>query len=86
MKTVTTNFRVPDENYLLLRRLAVEEGMSVNEYLNYLVAEELRRKPLGAKKKEKKKDFYKAMLEFAQEPVKAEPMGLSALDEEIYSV
>lgn len=86
MKTVTTNFRTGDENYLLLRRFAADEGMSVNEYLNYLVNEEIRRKPLGAKRREKKKSFYDALLEFAQEPVRAEPMGLSSLDEEIYSV
>jgi hypothetical protein len=85
MKIVTTNFRIEEDDYRMLKTFAAEEGVSVNEYLKMLVKEEVRRKPLGAKKTGKRMDFYDALLELATEPFEPGPMmGLSKLDKEIY--
>lgn len=85
MNTVVTNFRTNEINYDLLRRFAAEYGVSINEYLNRLVSEDIRSRPLGTKIDKKiTKDFYDAMLEFADQPYKNMPMSLSPLDEEIY--
>ena len=85
MNTVVTNFRTNEINYDLLRRFAADDGKSINQYLNELVIEDIRNRPLGIKaKKAITKDFYDAMLEFASKPFKSQPMNLSSLDEEIY--
>lgn len=85
MNTIVTNFRTNEINYDLLRRFAADYGVSINKYLNNLVAEDIRSRPLGMKiNKKVTKDFYDAMLEFANQPHKNNPMSLSSLDEEIY--
>jgi hypothetical protein len=85
MNTVTTNFRTNEFNYNLLRRFAAELNISINEYLNRLVADDIRSRPLGIKiNKTVTKDFYDAMLDFAQQTLSGKPMSLSPLDQEIY--
>jgi hypothetical protein len=85
MNTVITNFRTDEVNYGLLRRFAADSGVSINKYLNRLVSEDLRSRPLGMKlKKRIEKDFYDAMLEFADQTYKNKPMSLSTLDAELY--
>lgn len=85
MNTVITNFRTDKDNYDLLRRFAADYGVSINEYLNLLVSEDIRSRPMGAKTKEIiKKSTYDALLEFATKSYKSKPMDLSPLDNEIY--
>ncbi|MBI5358835.1 hypothetical protein HZB69_04390 [Candidatus Amesbacteria bacterium] len=85
MNTITTNFRTDVVNYDLLRRFAADYGVSINEYLNRLVTEDLRGRPLGIKIKKKiVKNTYDALLDFAGQSSAGKPMRLSAIDEEIY--
>lgn len=85
MNTVVTNFRIDETNYDLLRRFAADYRVSINKYLNRLVSEDIRLRPLGIKINKKiTKDFYDAILEFADQPHKREPLTMSPLDEEIY--
>jgi hypothetical protein len=84
MNTVITNFRTDEINYGLLRRFAADYGVSINKYLQRLVAEDIRSRPLGAKIKKIQKNTYDALLDFANRSFINKPMGLSAIDEEIY--
>lgn len=36
---VTTNLRLPRQDWLMIKTLAAEEGMSFNEYVNWLVGD-----------------------------------------------
>lgn len=82
---VTTNLRIDEDLYRQNRLLAVEEGLSFNQYVNEALEERLVEKRFGKrKKKTKKMDFYEAMEKLINDPHPYEPMGLSAEDEIIY--
>ncbi|OGD03685.1 hypothetical protein A2989_03320 [Candidatus Amesbacteria bacterium RIFCSPLOWO2_01_FULL_48_25] len=88
MQTVTTNLRIDEEVYRRNRLIAVEEGMSFNEYVNQILREEPTRRYLASAKKTKKsktgEDFYEAFEKFIDDPYERKPMGLSEEDKIIY--
>ena len=86
MNLITTNLRMDFTDYQWLKHAAVDARMSVNEYLNTLVKDIRVGKALGVTVKKQKETLAKALLELASEPYERRPMGLSALDEEIYSI
>lgn len=85
MGVVTTNLRIDEDLYRQNRLLAVEEGMSFNQYVNEVLEEKVVEKRFGRRKPgAKKKDFYEAMEELISDPHPNEPMGLSEEDRVIY--
>lgn len=85
MGVVTTNLRIDEDLYRQNRLLAVEEGLSFNQYVNEALEEKIVEKRFGKRKPgTKKRDFYEAMEELINDPHPNEPMGLSAEDEIIY--
>ncbi len=79
---VVTNLRIDKEKWLQIRSQASEMGMSVNEYINYLITD-------LSIKRELIDDFDKApiwQLPEIHKKVKLAPMGLSKEDEIIYDI
>jgi len=52
-KMVVTNLRMEESNYLAVKVLAAEEGLSVNEYVNTLILDTAGKIQLGIKSKRK---------------------------------
>lgn len=85
---VTTNLRLPYVDWIQVRALAAEEGMSVNEYVNYMinVVSKARGLAVGPERiplKPVKRDPIWGWPDLAAK-LKMRPMGLSADDELIY--
>lgn len=87
-KMVVTNLRMEEVNYLAVKALAGEAGMSVNEYVNTIVWEYSGKKQLGIKPEKKSRrnrksfwDIYKIM-----EGKTREGMGASEDDKLIYGI
>ena len=91
-KIVVSNIRIPESDWLQVKTAASDSGMSINEYFKYLAKESIKIKFLGIKESAKKrtkvskKDFYSAMLDFANTPYKRKPMGASGDDKIIYGI
>lgn len=88
MNKVVTNWRTDTDTYLRAKSLATSLGMSVNEYISYMVDVVGRSEFLGVKpklsKKSARKDPYAPMWELLEKPYKRKPMGLSDEDKVIY--
>jgi len=85
---VVTNLRMEEANYLAVKALAGEAGMSVNEYVNTIVWEYFGKKQLGIKPEKKSRrsrksfwDIYKIM-----DGKTYEGMGASEDDKLIYGI
>lgn len=81
-KKIVTNLRIDREKWLQIRSQASEMGMSINEYINYLITD-------LSMKRELIDDFDKApiwQLPELHKKVKLAPMGLSEEDEIIYGI
>lgn len=79
-KKIVTNLRIDEEKWLQIKSQASEMGMSVNEYINYLITD-------LSTKRELITDFDKApiwQLPEIHKKIKSKPMGLSEDDEIIY--
>lgn len=79
-KKIVTNLRIDEQDWLQVKVMAAELGMSVNEYINYLITD-------LSIKRELIDDFDKApiwQLSELHKKVKLAPMGLSEEDEIIY--
>jgi len=77
---IVTNLRIEKEKWVQIKSQASEMGMSVNEYVNYLITD-------LSIKRELINDFDKApiwQLPEIHKKVKYAPMGLSEEDEIIY--
>lgn len=82
MSKIVTNLRIDKEKWLQIKSQASEMGMSVNEYVNYLITD-------LSMKRELIDDFDKApvwQLPELYRRVKSVPMGLSQEDEIIYGI
>ncbi len=87
-KPFVTNLRIDPNVYLLVKSMAGEAGVSVNQYLNSLVQESIGEKQLGikktAKKKRKEKDFWEMFKIMEKTP--CQPMEASEDDKIIYGI
>ena len=54
---VVTNLRMEEQNYLMVKTLAAEVGLSVNEYVNNLIADTAGEIQLGIKSKHRSKSM-----------------------------
>lgn len=87
-KMVVTNWRTDVDTYSRAKSWAAGLGMSVNEYINYVVDVVGRSEFLGVKprlgKKVVKRDPYAPMWELLRKPYRRVPMSLSDEDKAIY--
>ncbi|MBI4066784.1 hypothetical protein HY407_00220 [Candidatus Gottesmanbacteria bacterium] len=88
---VTTNVRIPKNQYMQAKNNAADLDMSLNEYINTLIEEDTKNTFFGHKGKKvtgaKKEDSpYQALLDLAKKPYKPEPMGASEDDKIIYGI
>lgn len=61
MKMIVTNLRIEENNWIQVKTIAVELGMSVNEYVNHLLQNTVSKAQFGYPKKTKtknRKSFY----------------------------
>ncbi|MEK7119818.1 MAG: hypothetical protein AAB457_01215 [Patescibacteria group bacterium] len=82
---IVTNVRMPMMDWLQVKNVAADMGMSVNEYLNTIAHADATEKSVGMKRNRavSKKHFLEAIEHIAHLPNK--PMGeLSAEDKIIY--
>lgn len=79
-KMVVTNLRIDKHDWLQLKVSAAEQGMSVNEYVNFMIQDYAKKKQFP-KKTNKKRSFYD-LSKIAK--IKDTPMGISKDDEVIY--
>ncbi len=85
---VVTNLRMPQSEYLQIKSIAGELGMSVNEYMSFCAKDMTKRRMMMRKdmpkRKIRKETIFEAFERIAKMPNK--PMGLSEEDEAIYSI
>lgn len=79
-KMVITNLRINRNDWLQLKVMAAEEGMSINEYVNFMIQYYAKIKSFP-KKTDNKSSFW-GLTRFAK--IKDKPMGMSKDDEIIY--
>ena len=80
---VVTNLRMEQPDWLQIKAMAGELGMSVNKYINYLIAKVTTREELGVIKDTKKASIWEELPKIALKS-KGRPMGLNKDDEIIY--
>lgn len=83
-KKVITNLRIDEYDWIQVKSMAAEAGMSVNEYINEIIKIDSSRRELAIRPKDKvKKLSVWDLPKLAR--IKDKPMGLSAEDEIIYT-
>lgn len=75
---------MPRDDYLQMKAVASQLGMSVNEYIHVTVKNGTKNRQMRPVKK--MKSIYEAFMEIAHTKTKGKPMGWSKEDEAIYSV
>ncbi|MCG2692484.1 hypothetical protein L6272_06750 [Microgenomates group bacterium] len=80
---VVTNLRMEKPDWLQIKAMAGELGMSVNKYINYLIAKVTTREELGVIKDTKKASIWEELPKLAK--IKNKPGKLSEDDEIIYA-
>lgn len=87
-KTIVTNLRIDKNDWLQVKTVAAEQGMSANEYINYIVKNESIKKELALGKKystgKKSKCSIWNLPDLAKLPSK--PMDASEEDKIIYGL
>jgi len=83
---VVTNLRMPRSDYLQVKAMAGELGMSVNEYINSIIKDTTRTRMM--KKDVSPRHQNESILEAFDRIAKisGKPMGWSKEDEAIYSI
>lgn len=79
-KKIVTNLRIDEADWLQVKTRAAEFGMSVNEYINYLIRDLSTKLELTIPKKG---PFFLKFSEISKK-FKSKPMGLSEIDKIIY--
>lgn len=86
-KMIISNIRIPKNDWLQVKAAAGELGMSVNQYINYVIERFATMKELSEElvgKKRKQSSIWD--LPKIAKQIKMKPLGLSKEDEEIYGV
>lgn len=79
-KKIVTNLRIDEADWLQVKTKAAELGMSVNEYINYLIRDLSTKLELAVPEK----DSFLLKLSEISKKFKPKPMGLSEIDKIIY--
>lgn len=84
-KIITTNLRIPEQDLALVRVLAAEKGISVNEYIRNAIQIVTTKEQLGILGFKQDESVYDFLLKFANRKVKkSKRMELSDEDKAIY--
>lgn len=92
MKMIVTNLRVAEHDWIQVKTIAGEMGMSANEYVNHLLQNSVSKAQFDYPKKgktKKRKSFYDLMLalaKMAETKSKNKKYELSDDDKVIYGV
>jgi len=87
-KIVVSNVRFPYEDWMIVKSMASDMNMSINEYIQYTCRIDSVKKITGLKKmktKPKGHDPFKELLAFAKS-YKGKPMGANEDDKIIYDI
>lgn len=84
-KMVTSNVRMPVADWLEVKAVAGEMGMSINEYINFSTQTVNTARQLFSSRK-RGKNKYAVIWDIIKQKTSGEPMGWSEEDEAIYSV
>ncbi|KKQ77623.1 MAG: hypothetical protein US99_C0037G0003 [Candidatus Daviesbacteria bacterium GW2011_GWF2_38_6] len=88
-RKIVTNLRIDENDWLQVKTVAAELGMSVNEYINYLLQNIVPKAQFGYPKKSKirkRKSIYDLLPVLLQGKHKKEGFELSEDDKIIYGV
>lgn len=90
MKTIVTNLRIPEEDWMKVKAAAANSGMSANEYMKTIIDDATRREFFAYEEKSsavrKKTRFYESLWRVIEKPYKRKPMEASEEDKAIYGV
>jgi len=82
-QTIVTNLRMEEPDWLQVKAMAGELGMSVNKFINYLIRKVTTAQQLGVVKDYKNASIWEELPKIALKS-NGKPMGLSEDDEIIY--
>jgi len=82
-QTIVTNLRMEEPDWLQLKAMAGELGMSVNKFINYLIRKVTTKEQLGVIEDYKNARIWEELPKLAK--IKNKPGKLSADDEIIYA-
>lgn len=88
-KKIVTNLRIDENDWLQVKTVAAEFGMSINEYINYLLQNTLSKAQFGYPKKSKirkRKSIYDLLPALLKGRRKDKGLGLSEDDKIIYGI
>lgn len=88
-KKIVTNLRIDENDWLQVKTIAAELGMSVNEYINYLLQNTTSKAQFGYPKKSKKrsgKSIYDLLPSLLKKQYRRKTFELSEDDKIIYGV
>lgn len=88
---IVTNLRIDKDDWLQLRAMAAERGMSVNEYINFLTQNAVSKAQFGYPEKlkidtKKRKSIYDLLPSLLKMESKKDAFELSEDDKIIYGV
>lgn len=85
---VVTNLRMPQAEYLSVKAMAGELGMSVNEYVSVILKvtgrQRMMKRDISQAIMKERQSIFTALEKISK--IRGKPMGWSKEDEEIYSV
>lgn len=89
-KKIVTNLRIDENDWLQVKALAAEAGMSINEYLNFLTQNVISKArfgyPIKVSKGAKRKSIYDLLPSLLEGRDKDETFELSEEDKIIYGL
>ncbi|MBI2028837.1 hypothetical protein HYT02_00260 [Candidatus Gottesmanbacteria bacterium] len=83
---VVSNIRIPKNDWLQVKAVAGELGMSVNQYINYIIERFTIINELSKESTAKRKSPSIWDLPKTSKQIKTKPLGLSREDKEIYGL
>lgn len=90
-KKIVTNLRIDETDWLLVKSMAGELGMSVNDFLNFLAQNAISKARFGypikiSSSKGKRKSIYDLLPSLLKKRSKVKTFELSEIDKIIYGV
>ncbi|MDO8569981.1 MAG: hypothetical protein Q7R97_00150 [Candidatus Daviesbacteria bacterium] len=89
-KKIVTNLRIDANDWLQIKAIAAEQGISFNEYINLIAQEAMSKAFLDKPKKNQigknRRNIYETLMSLSKKNYKNKPMGLSEDDQIIYGL
>ncbi|MBU0569323.1 hypothetical protein KKB40_00900 [Patescibacteria group bacterium] len=84
-KIVVTNLRIPEDEWLQVKVMAAELGISANEYVSRMIKISSVKRQLVQESKSKDSPYF-PLCELINKPYKRKPMSMSKEDKAIYDL